>query len=107
MCSKVTLDQHGRPIVVVTSPTIPELPVGMRFVLRGNAFDDAGHACWLGVPTGRPPLPAEQASGAYCTPVRPAKLRPQPEPDDDELPEAQAIEFARREQQREPVSLVA
>ena len=98
------MDHFGRAIVVVSSPTIIELPVGLRFVVLGNDLPTAAVGFgWLGKRAGRPPLPAERANGSYCAPVR----RRAPEPDDDALEPPEAIELARLEQQRTPADLIS
>jgi hypothetical protein len=46
--------------VVVTSAALPDVEAGHRYVVLGNLVDGAGKFRFLGEPTGRPPLPAEE-----------------------------------------------
>lgn len=46
MCSRLALDKYGRPVVVVTTPS-PGQPVGMRFLVIGNAVRAAEHEVYF------------------------------------------------------------
>jgi hypothetical protein len=105
MSSRIDVDPHGRRIVVVVDATSPDLPPGMRFVVRGNSFDSEGRLCWLGAPTGRPSLPSEMMSGGYCVPQR--KPKPPRPPEDDEISDEDALRFCFEEQRRRPPDLIA
>lgn len=110
MCSKRTFDRNGRPIVIVTSPTVIDLPVGTIFRMLGDTVltivdGDQKLFAWQGK-SGRPPTAHEQASarGTYSATGSRRERRQQP---DDDLDDAAAIEACRREQEREPVDLLA
>jgi hypothetical protein len=98
MSSRLALDEHGRKVVIVTACT-DGLPVGYVFiVLDWNGFF---------IPRGRPPTPEEMLSArAPYNSTAAKQRRARPEVDDNELDDVQAIEFARREQQRQPADLI-
>jgi hypothetical protein len=107
LSSALATDALGRPITVVTSPTIVELPVGMVFRDVGNTFvaGEAGLG-WLGHRYGRAPTPAEQAAARApysSTGSRKSRARVV---DDDDLDERMALELCRLEQERSPVDLI-
>lgn len=107
MSSRVDVAADGRKVVVVVDATSPDLPPGLTFVLRGNAFDLDGHPCWLGR-SGRPPTPREQLEArAPYSPGKSRRERERREPDDDEVTDREAIEWARRQQERSPSNLLA
>jgi hypothetical protein len=101
MSSRLAVDQRGRTIVVITSPT-PFLYVGQRFPvvdsLLLNSWDTS---------RGRPPTAREQAEARppYRSDVGLAPAREAPN-DDELLDEQAALEACMREQQREPVDLI-
>ncbi len=101
---------NGHPIVIVTSPTIIDLPVGTIFRMLGDTVltivdGDQRLFAWQGK-SGRPPTAHEQSSarGAYSAAGSRRQREQQP---DDELDDAAAIEACWREQEREPVNLLA
>jgi hypothetical protein len=93
MSSRLGLDGQGRKVVIVTACT-DGLPIGYVFtVVDWNGFF---------IPRGRPPTPQEMLSaGAPYDSTAAKQRRARPEVDDNELDDVQAIEFARRERQRQ------
>jgi hydroxyacyl-ACP dehydratase HTD2-like protein with hotdog domain len=104
MCSRLDIDEHGHPVVVVTSPTEPHLEPGRIFRILGNDLPvhELGFG-WLGTRTGRRPDASERAVRRTTARLRQAA----PLEVDDELDDEAAIERARREQQTQPVDLIS
>ena len=103
VASRYATDRYGRLLVEITSPTCVELPVGMRFLVRGTTFAASGTASggWAG-PVGRRP----RRNGGDRTPYRAPTYQPTPEPPDDELDEQAAIAAAYAEQRQQPADVV-
>lgn len=110
-CSRRAFDAYGRPVVIATTSTLG-IEAGTVFRLLGDCVHTVTSGQeqlfgWTGK-SGRPPTPREQMEAR--PPYQPAasrRERERREPDDDELSDAQAIEWARREQQRNPPDLIA
>ncbi len=108
-CSRLGQDRFGRPVAVVTTPEVG-LPIGTVYIVLGNAIlttirGDERLFGWTGEP-GRPPTARERAGGR--PPYEISKTRKTREViDDADLDDAAAIEYARREQQREPADLLS
>jgi hypothetical protein len=102
MCSRLDVDAHGHPVVVVTSPTEPHLEPGRVFRILGNDLPvhEVGFG-WLGTRTGRRPDARERAARAST-----ARLRQAAAVDDELLDDEAAIDLARREQQAQPADLI-
>jgi hypothetical protein len=102
MSSRLAVDQRGRTVVVVTTPS-PCLCVGMRFPV----VDAIELNTWLRG-HGRPPTAREQAEAKlpYRSPNAIRRELAREAPDDDLLDERAALEACRREQQREPADLI-
>ena len=102
MSSRLAVDQWGRTVVIVTTPTEPWLEVGARFLVVD--------ALELGFePRGRRPTARERAEARppYESRTKAAAWeRRTVIVEDDELDDEQAIAYARREQQREPADLI-
>lgn len=111
VCSKVTFDANGHPVVVITSPTTVGLEVGTVFRLLGNTVLTTVSGserlfAWQGR-SGRPPTPSEAAkTRAPYQPARSRREREHANHDDIDISDEQAIEFCRREQERLPVDLI-
>jgi hypothetical protein len=110
-CSRRAFDAYGRPVVVATTSTLG-IEAGTVFRMLGDSIrctvsGDERLFAWTGK-SGRPPTPREQMEAR--PPYQPAasrRERERREPDDAELTDAEAIEWARREQQRNPPDLIA
>lgn len=99
MCSsRLALDPHNRPVVVVTTGAADIEPGHVFYVLDP-------HGIGLFEPHGRRPTAREQAEARAPYESSPRRWDKPLEVPDDELDDAQALEAARREQQRTPVDL--
>jgi hypothetical protein len=113
MSSRLTQDRHGRTVAVISVGTLPDVPLGYRYVVLGDTIASAGvRIFFLANETRRSSRPAnarERTDSARHAPYRPALSRHEREQQhvpDSELAEQAAIELARKEQQREPVDLI-
>jgi hypothetical protein len=104
--SRLAADGHGGIVVVVTTSTEVGLAPGDRFTCLGNAlFAGERGIGWLGAPTGRRATAreAQEARAPYSVPRR---LKPAPQPDEDQLDDAEALRLCQLEQRRAPVDLL-
>lgn len=110
-CSRLVAGPHGEILVEITTPSL-HFEVGERFRLLGdqilcNVSGDQRMFSFTGR-SGRTPTPRERAEARPpYDPHSARRERRRREPDDDEITDLQAIEWARREQQRNPPDLIA
>jgi hypothetical protein len=111
VASRLALDPHGR---LIAEGTCVELR-GLRWLVLGDTIS-AGmsgyNVFFLADKAGRGRIPTarEQADSARRAPYSPAasrKWREQQEVPDEQLDDAEALEAARREQQRRPADLIS
>jgi hypothetical protein len=100
MSSRLAVDQRGRTVVVITTPSVL-LRVGMSFPV----IDALELNTWLKA-HGRAPTAKER--GEARPPYESTRKRREAleAPEDDLLDEQAALEACMREQQREPVDLI-
>jgi hypothetical protein len=111
--SRLAVDRYGRTVAVISVGTLPDVPLGYRYLVLGDTIASAGvRVFFLAENTRRASRPAngrERVESQRHAPYRPAPSRQEREQQqvpDSELAEQAAIELARKEQQREPADLI-
>lgn len=114
-CSRLARDRFGRLVAIVTVAD-EATRVGEVFLVLGDTVEAGGVAIgWMGSSSGRPPTAQERSTAREPYRLRAARIerarraqapRERREVPDELLADAEAIEQARREQEREPVDLI-
>ena len=112
-CSRLARDRYGRLVAIVTVAD-EATRVGQVFLVLGDTVEAGGVAIgWMGAGTGRVPTVQERSAAREPYSLRAARIErarraqaPQErrEVPDELLADEEAIEAARREQEREPAA---